>query len=218
MIPGEIIAEGSHTASANVMRVDDKLYSTRVGLAEFGKDGVRVIPLAGPYIPRIDDVVVGKIIEYSTFGWDVDIHSCFQAFLPAQNVFGREYSPANDILTRKFDIGDMLAAKIASFDRTRDPLLNVSDNGLGKIPQGEIIKIGPTKVPRVIGKKGSMIKLIEAGSGTQLSIGQNGIVVAVGSPEHVLKAIEAIRLVERDAHVADLTEKVQALFNGPQEG
>lgn len=212
VIPGEVIAEGNYRPVANVLRVGEKYYSTRVGMAEVSHEGVRVIPLSGPYIPRVDDLVVGKIVDYSAFAWEVDINSCFFAFLPAQSVFGRDYSPAEDSLTSKFAVGDMLAAKIIAFDRTRDPLLGLSGPGLGRIPKGEIVKITPTKVPRLIGKRGSMIRTIEMSTNCRLTIGQNGVVVVNGSPEGVLMSIKAIRLVEEEAHTADLTQKVQSLL------
>lgn len=214
VIPGELVVEGHYRPGANVYGYQNKFYSTRVGLAEIGKGEVRVIPLSGSYIPRVEDFVIGKITNCSAFAWEVDINSCFSAFLPAQNVFGRDYSPAQESLLERFAVGDLIAAKIAAFDRTRDPLLTVSGPGLGNIQNGEIVKIMPTKVPRLIGKKGSMIKTIEAGTGCRLSIGQNGIVVTTGPAEGIVMAVKAIRLVEEEAHTVDLSQKVESLLAG----
>jgi exosome complex component RRP4 len=132
--------------------------------------------------------------------------------LPAASVFGRDYSPAKDSLTDKLKVGDMIASRVIAFDRTRDPLLSISGPGLGRIPRGQVIKISPAKVPRLIGKKGSMIKTIEMGTKTRMLIGQNGVVVIVGTPEDTLRAIKAITLVDEEAHSADLTERVQSLL------
>ncbi|HXQ92374.1 MAG TPA: exosome complex RNA-binding protein Rrp4 [Nitrososphaerales archaeon] len=212
VIPGEVVARGNVRADLNVMRVDDQLIATRVGMAEIGHDVVRVIALSGPYIPRIDDLVVGKIIDYSAFAWEVDINSCFFGILPAASVFGRDYSPAKDSLTDKLRVGDMIASRVIAFDRTRDPLLSISGPGLGRIPRGQVVKISPAKVPRLIGKKGSMIKTIEAGTKSRMLIGQNGVVVIVGSPDDTIRAIRAVNLVEEEAHSPDLTERVQTLL------
>jgi exosome complex component RRP4 len=212
VIPGEVVARGNVRADLNVMRVNDQLVATRVGMAEIGHDVVRVIPLSGPYIPRIDDLVVGKVIDYSAFAWEADINSCFFGILPAASVFGRDYSPAKDSLTDKLRVGDMIAARVIAFDRTRDPLLSISGPGLGRIPRGQVAKISPAKVPRLIGKKGSMIKTIEAGTKSRMLIGQNGVVVIVGAPDDTIRAIRAINLVEEEAHSADLTERVQTLL------
>jgi exosome complex component RRP4 len=218
VIPGELITEGNYRPLANVVKRGNKFYSTRIGLAEFGQEGVRVIPLSGPYIPRVDDLVIGKIVDYSAFVWEVDINSCFMAYLPAKNVYGRNFTPGQESLVKKFDIGDLIAAVVTAFDRTRDPILSVSGPGLGKITKGEVVKIAPTKVPRLIGKKGSMIRTIESGTGCKLTIGQNGVIVVVGRPEGIIKAVKAIKLVEEEAHLADLTQKVQAMLGVKEVG
>lgn len=209
VIPGEVVARGSLRAETNVMRVGDNIVSTRVGMAEVAHDAARVVPLSGPYIPRIDDLVIGKIIDYSAFAWEADINSCFFGILPAQSVFGRDYSPAKDSLTDKLAVGDMIAAKVIAFDRTRDPLLSISGPGLGRIPRGQSVKISPAKVPRLIGKKGSMIRTIEQGTNCRMLIGQNGVVIIVGAPDDMLRAKKAVETVEEKAHSADLTERIQ---------
>ena len=209
VIPGEVVARGNLRADINVARVGDRIVATRVGMAEVGHDVVRVIALSGPYIPRIDDLVVAKIIDYSAFAWEADMNSCFFGILPAASVFGRDFSPAKDSLTDKLAVGDMIAAKVLAFDRTRDPLLSISGPGLGRIPRGQVIRISPAKVPRLIGKKGAMIKTIESGTHSRMLIGQNGVVVIVGSPDDTIKAIEAINMVEQETHSPDLIERVQ---------
>jgi exosome complex component RRP4 len=198
----------------NVVKSGNYLVSTRVGIAEAGKDGVKVIPLSGVYIPRVNDLVIGKIIDRSSLSWDVDINACFFAHLPAQDVFGRDFSPARDDMGRQLSIGDLIIARIVSFDRTRDPMLTVQDKDLGKIPYGEFIKISPTRVPRLIGKRGSMIQTIEQATQTRVIIGQNGIVVVTGrDPDGLSLAAKAIRLVEEESHTTNLTQRVKALLN-----
>ena len=68
---------------------------------------------------------------------------------------------------------------------------------MGKIPTGELLKISPTRVPRLIGKRGSMIQTIEQASSTRITIGQNGIIVVSGNDkEGITLAINAIHIVE----------------------
>lgn len=214
VIPGDKIIEGNYKPLMNVIKSGNYLVSTRVGIAEAGKDGVKVIPLSGVYIPRVNDLVIGKVIDRSSLSWDIDINSCFFAHLPAQDVFGRDFSPARDDMGRQLSIGDLIIARIVSFDRTRDPMLTVQDKDLGKIPYGEFIKISPTRVPRLIGKRGSMIQTIEQATQTRVIIGQNGIVVVTGRDHDGLSlAAKAIRLVEEESHTTNLTQRVKALLN-----
>jgi exosome complex component RRP4 len=214
VIPGDKIIEGNYKPLMNVVKSGNYLISTRVGIAEAGKDGVKVIPLSGVYIPRVNDLVIGKVIDRSSLSWDVDINACFLAHLPAQDVFGRDFSPAKDDMGKQLGIGDLIIARIVSFDRTRDPMLTVQDKDLGKIPYGEFIKISPTRVPRLIGKRGSMIQTIEQATQTRVIIGQNGIVVVTGrDPEGLSLAAKAIRLVEEESHTTNLTQRVKTLLN-----
>jgi exosome complex component RRP4 len=216
VIPGDKIAEGNLRPLMNVVKSGNALIATRIGIAETGREGVKVIPLSGVYIPRVNDLVIGKVIDHSSLSWEVDVNSCFSAHLPAQDVFGRDFSPARDDMTKHFAIGDMITARIIAFDRTRDPMLTVQDRDLGKIPRGELLRISATRVPRLIGKRGSMIQTIEQATQTRVLIGQNGIVVVTGrSPEGVNFAVRAIRMVEEEAHTANLTQRIKALLNVP---
>jgi exosome complex component RRP4 len=216
VIPGDKIVEGNFRPLMNVIKAGNSLIATRIGIAETGRDGVKVIPLSGVYIPRVNDLVIGKVTDHSSLSWEVDINSCFSAHLPAQDVFGRDFSPARDDMGRHFAIGDMITARIMAFDRTRDPMLTVQDRDLGKIARGEALKISATRVPRLIGKRGSMIQMIEQATQTRVLIGQNGIVVVTGrTPEGIILAVRAIRMVEEEAHTANLTQRIKALLNIP---
>src|SRR5919202_6149212 len=216
VIPGDKIIEGKFRPLMNVIRAGHSLIATRIGIAEAGRDGVKVIPLSGVYIPRVNDLVIGKIIDHSSLSWEVDINSCFSAHLPAQDVFGRDFSPARDDMGKHFAIGDMITARVMAFDRTRDPMLTVQDRDLGKIPRGEILKISATRVPRLIGKRCSMIQMIEQATQTRVLIGQNGIVVVIGrTPDGIKLAVRAIRMVEEEAHTVNLTQRIKVLLNVP---
>jgi exosome complex component RRP4 len=47
-------------------------------------------------------------------------------------------------------------------------------------------------------------------------IGQNGIVVVTGrNPEGIKLAVRAIRMVEEEAHTANLTQRIKMLLNVP---
>ena len=217
VIPGDVIARGNHRYGPYVEKRGDEYIALRVGLAEVGREGVKLNPLTGPYIPRADDDVIGKVVDINGFGWVVDINSCFDGFLPASFVFGREFSPSTHDLSSKFKVGDMIGARIESFERSRDPQLSIRGHGYGKIDSGEIIKISPTKVPRLIGRRGAMINMMSAKTKSDIKVGQNGVVVVTGPPEGVVKAITAIRMVDQEAHVADLGRKVEEFLGGADD-
>ena len=218
VIPGDVITTGPFRPEQNVMLDGEKIIATAVGISEIYDDSVKVIPLTGKYIPKIDDLVIAKVNSHTSLSWELDINSCYVGFLPAQDVFGRDFSAHADELTSKLKTGDLVAARIANFDRTRDPLVTISDRDLGKIDSGVLIAISPSKVPRLIGKRGSMIQMIEQATDAAVTIGQNGwVVVSCDTPEGLLKAKTAIEMVNEKAHVANLTDQVKEMLDKKSE-
>ena len=213
VIPGDVVTTGPFRAEQNVILEGEKIISTAVGISEIYEDTVRVITLTGKYIPKIDDLVIGKVNSHTSLSWELDINSCYVGFLPAQDVFGRDFSAHADELATKLKTGDLVAARIANFDRTRDPLVTISDRDLGAIDSGVLVKISPSKVPRLIGKRGSMIQMIEMATNAAVTIGQNGwVVVSCESPEGLLKAKKAIEMVNQKAHVVNLTDQIKEML------
>ncbi len=213
VIPGDVITTGPLRPEQNVYQDGDRIISTSVGISEIYDNAVRVIPLSGMYVPKNNDLIIGKVIGHSALSWEFEINSCFVGFLPAQDVFGRDYSPTKDELKARLDKGDLVAARVANFDRSRDPLLTIQDRDLGKIESGELIEIAPSKVPRLIGKRGSMIQTIELATKAMITIGQNGwIVISCDDPVGLLKAIQAVKMVDAQAHTPNLTERVKSML------
>jgi exosome complex component RRP4 len=61
-----------------------------------------------------------------------------------------------------------------------------------------------------------MIQTIEQATQTRVLIGQNGIVVVTGrTPEGIELAVRAIKMVEEEAHTANLTQRIKVLLNVP---
>ena len=87
--------------------------------------------------------------------------------------------------------------------------LTIKSRGLGRIDEGLIIKINPNKVPRVIGKQGSMVTMIKQATGCQIIVGQNGVIWLEGSPQGEIVAVKTIEKIEQESHISGLTERVQ---------
>lgn len=218
VVPGDLLAEGDYTAGENTYKVDDKIYATHVGLMEVKNNTVYVIALHSFYVPKVGDLVIGKVVDISLGGWVVDINAPYLAMLKASDVFGKSFKPFKDDLSKVFDVGDLILAKVIAYDRTRNPLLTVKEPGLGKITRGRIVSITPAKVPRVIGKKGSMINLLKQGTGCQITVGMNGLVLVIGKkPENEVLCVRAIKKIERESHVSGLTDRIAEMLRKEAE-
>jgi exosome complex component RRP4 len=61
-----------------------------------------------------------------------------------------------------------------------------------------------------------MIQTIEQATQTRVLIGQNGIVVVTGrNADGIALAVKAIKMVEEEAHTANLTQRIKVLLNVP---
>lgn len=217
--PGEILAEGKYTSGENTDREGDKLFSSKVGVVEIDGDKLGVVPLKGCYVPRVDDVVVGRIVDIVMSGWMVGIDAPYPALLPASEVFEQRVPRSGMDLSKTFGVGDLVVCKVLAFDRTRDPLITAKGPGLGKVTSGRIVKISPAKIPRLIGKKGSMIAILKKETGAHIMVGQNGtVLVSAKHPDAENTAIQAIRMIEREAHTQGLTDRIQARLGTGRKG
>ena len=213
VLPGDFITTAPLRLQNNVVLDGKRIISTTIGLSDVSDDSVRVISLTGVYLPKIDDLVVGIIQYISGNSWFADINSCYQGMLLGQDVFGRGSYPTKNEMEERLSKGDIIFAKIANSDRQREPLISIADQSLGKIDSGELVRISPTKIPRLIGKRGSMIQTIEGSTNATITVGQNGlIVVSCDETNGLLKALAAIRMVDEQAHLVNLTDKVKKML------
>jgi len=211
-LPGDVIVTGDYRPEQNVILEGNKLVSTAIGFSEIKDDLVTVTPLIGLYTPKTDDLVIGKIVSHNALSWEVDINSYYSGILTAFDIFGKDYSASRDDLSLKLNTCDIILARIANVG-SRDPLLTIIGENLGKIDAGELVKISPSKIPRLIGKHGSMIQTIEASTNATITVGQNGlIVVSCDETNGLLKALAAIRMVDEQAHLVNLTDKVKKML------
>ena len=216
VIPGEAIVSGEdYLPGEGTMREGKKIISTRLGLVEYVNRLVKVIPVSGVYIPRRGNNVIGKITDINFNGWQVDISAPYSSFLSTKECFfPRMIRDPEEFLS----IGDMITAKVYSIKR-KGIDLTMQDRGLHKIEGGMTITINPNKVPRVIGKEGSMVNMIKMETGCNITVGQNGIIWIKGeSIDAELFAKDAVLLIAEKAHVEGLTGIVQEFLEKGRKG
>ena len=177
-------------------------------------DFIQVKALKGKYLPRPGDLVIGKVVEVGLTNWIVDVGSPYSAVLSANNATEKRFDPVKDDTRRIFNIGDMILTKIMSFDRTRDPQILTNERGLGKLRGGRVIEIEAAHIPRVIGKKGTMINMVKRLTRTQIITGQNGRIWVQGkNVDDELKAIGSIKKIEKEAHTQGLTDRIREMLS-----
>ena len=213
VVPGQLLAEGDYRTGDGVYKEEEKIFSTVIGLAKAKGKTIYVVPLQGRYIPKARDIVIGVITQLTLNGWLLDINSPYKASLPVMHALSRrDGMEAKDNLRRFYDEGETVVAEIITAERNRDPLITTRGRGLGKIHGGMLMRILPSRVPRLIGRKGSMIQMLKTELKTEIVVGQNGIVWLKGNSNRIIIALEAIRQIERESHTSGLTDRVREVI------
>ena len=208
VIPGDILADEEYHSGRGTFKENDKVCSSLVGLVAIRDKKISVIPLQSKYIPKRGDVVIGEVTDIRFSMWNLDINSPYSGFLPASDVFGKEKRELN----RTFDVGDVLFLRVVDVDEVKKVKLGLKGRGLGKFRGGILINITPTKVPRLIGKKGSMINMIKDETHCEVIVGQNGVVWVKGEPSMERVAEKVINMIEEQAHTSGLTDRVRDML------
>lgn len=217
--PGDLLAEDGYEPGRNTYKVDSKIYACKLGLVEYKGRTVNVVALNTFYVPSVGDLVIGQIVEINLHGWTVDINSPYLATLRPSEVLNKPFKPQRDELSEILDIGDLIQAKVIAFDRTRNPHLTIREPGLGKITHGQIVKVSPAKIPRIIGRKGSMISMLKKETRCGITVGQNGLIHIYGrSAEDERIAVLAIKKIELEAHTSGLTDRVTEMISKERGG
>ena len=144
VMPGELLSDKPERISYAFID-KGKTYSTVVGLFSEGK----LVPLEGPYEPLPDDLIVGIISEVKFSGYSIDINTAYPAFLSSREI--RE----------RYNMGDTLFARITMIDEVRSTEIGDAK----KLPAGRLVKVSSVKIPRIIGKKNSMIDMLQSATG-----------------------------------------------------
>ncbi len=212
VVPGTLLSQGPFKSGRGTYKEGSRIYSTVIGLVEIKGDFIRVIPLEGPYMPEVGDSVIGKVVDVKFSGWTVDIGAPYQASLRVQDAIEERIDLMKTDLRKIFDIGDVIYAKIKAYNEVNQ--IDLVTKGMpfrgGPLRGGQIVEVIPSKVPRLIGKGGSMINMIKKLTSTRIVVGQNGWVWVSGPNNELEKlAIAAIMKVNRESHTQGLTDRVR---------
>jgi exosome complex component RRP4 len=214
VIPGELLGEGR--GGHGTFEEDGKVFSKFVGLVDEKGGYFFVIPLSGIYNPKRGDGVIGKIKDISFSKWIVDINSPYEAVLPLNEAVDEFVDLTKTDLTRYFDYNDLIFAEISTVTKSKSVQLSMKNRKCRKLRGGRTINVTPAKVPRIIGRGGSMVEMIKEKTDTQIVVGQNGVVWIKGENEDI--AVEAILEIEEKSHIQGLTDQIKQMIEEKLQG
>ncbi len=215
VVPGDLLSSSPELkAGMGTFREKGRIYAAQIGIKSIRGNYVNVVPLAGKYLPKAGDMVIGVIIDIGPSNWLVDINCPYPAPLHVNDVPWRvDFGDT----ARYLNIGNSILVKVLKVDETKRIQLTLKEQGLRKLTSGRIIEIPHSKVPRVIGKSGSMISMLKNYTNTRMFVGQNGRIWIDGEPDDMRLAVEAITMIDKEAHLLGLTEKVKEFLESKKK-
>ncbi len=235
VLPGEVLTEDTKNflpGRGTIYNSErSKITSLNIGLKQISKNYINVIPLRGFYTPRPGDKIIAMVVDKNPVKYKCDINAKDFGTLKPKNTIKKDRNRSfrgssgggrgggrgrgngfsrEDMNTNKFKIGDILIVKILSADRINKPELTTVGKYLGIRNNGIVISIDPPKIPRVIGRSGSMIKMLKNLTKCNIFVTQNGRIWLKGEDlAHERLLIESIRKIENEAHKVGLTDRMQ---------
>ncbi|MBW2989783.1 exosome complex protein Rrp4 [Candidatus Woesearchaeota archaeon] len=217
VVPGEVLAEGmDNLPGAGTYRKGEEILAGRLGLTYIDGRTIKLIPLSGKYSPKRNDTIICKVIDINFSGWRVDTNSAYSAMLSIKDGSSSYIQKGAD-LTQYYNLGDYIVAGIVNVTSQKLIDITMKGPGLHKLSGGRIIEINPYKVPRIIGKQGSMVGMIKSATGCRIIVGRNGLVWIQGEPDKELLVEKTIRKIEKESHMKGLTEKIQQFLEKETE-
>ncbi len=208
VIPGELLSDDANLADEGTYVEDGKVFSAVFGIASTSsKNQKRVVPLSGKYIPQPGDIIIGTISEVTFSNWIVDIRSPYEGLLHISE-YPRRID--NSEMSKCLKVGDSIMTVVKDVDPIMKVELTLNDQRARHLQEGRIVEVTPSKVPRLIGRNGSMIAMLKTETKCNIFIGQNGRVWITGKDKDIDFAVRTIMKIERESHISGLTERISS--------
>jgi exosome complex component RRP4 len=205
VIPGDLLSEYTKKAGYGTYVKNDKIYSLFCGIENLKEDKVGVIPLAGAYVPSVNDVVIGIVIVVTPSNWIMDIAAPYDGLFHVSEYPRRVESRE---MPNILDVGDSIILRVRDVDSSMKVELALRDSSFHKLRTGQIVEVEPVKVPRVIGHGGSMISMLKKETNCSIFVGQNGRIWIDGKDDDIELLSKALRKIEAEAQRSGLTDRI----------
>ena len=213
VIPGQLLSENKTDSGPGTFVKDGKVYSLLYGVKN-AKKKMTVIPFSGKYIPSPRDYVIGTVINVTPSNWIFDIGSPYDGLLHVSEYPRRVDS---DKMVREMSFGTSALLRIKDVNSSMKVELTMRERGLRSLDVGRLIKISPTKVPRIIGHGGSMVSMLKKETNCDIFVGQNGRIWIKGKDSEMDLLTEAIELIMKHSHTSGLTDRISHFLKGEED-
>jgi len=188
IMPGEKIAEGI-VRVPNTYVEGDATYAAVIGTLD---DSGKYIPLENRYRPSMGDVIVGMVTDVRHAGYEVDVNLPEGGFISTR------------VIKIKLEFGDFVICKVREVTETGD----VELSEVRRLPKGKVVQFPTAKIPRLIGRKSSMIEMLKQYSGGDIVVGNNGM-VWLSEKCDIPLLLKSMNMIDENAHTSGLTDRMK---------
>ncbi len=206
VLPGEELPSQGLKPGPGTYRVGGKVYASQLGLLSPRPPFVQVVPLSGRYVPKPGDRVVGTVTDVQSTFWLLDIGAPRWAPL---HMTGSPWKIEVGETEQYLRAGDAVVVRVENLDATGRIGVTMLGEDLGKLEGGTIVRISPARVPRLVGRGGSMVATITRHTNAEVAIGQNGRVWIGGDAEAIRRVREVLEMIEENGPRPGLTDRVE---------
>jgi len=191
ILPGEKIADGRVNIPGSFFE-GNATYAAVMGTVD--AEG-HYLPLENRYKAVVGDVVVGMVTDVRHAGYEVDLNLPEGGFIPTRD------------MRIRLQLGDFVVCKVKLVNEVGE----VDLGEVRRLPAGKVIEFPSAKVPRLIGRKSSMLMLLRDYAGGDIMVGNNGY-VWLSEKSDIPLLLKVIKLIERKAHKSGLTDEIATML------
>ncbi len=206
VLPGDILGDDSFKSGSGTYIKDGVIHAAQVGVLNINRDFINIMPAFSSYVPKHGDSVIGIIVDNGPSSWMVNIGCPYTAMMHTNDVqWNVKYGDTGKYLKP----GDAILAKVSNVNEVKKIQIAMKEHGLRKLESGILVKVPQPKVPRIIGKGGSMIAMLKQKTQTRMFVGQNGMIWVEGEDNNMEVVSQAIQIIKDRAHVSGLTDYME---------
>jgi exosome complex component RRP4 len=155
------------------------------------------------------------VSDISFSNWKININSPYEALMHISEYPRRIESSEMAKIMR---VGDLAIFKVVDVDQSMKIELAPREGQLRVLRSGRVVEVSYTKVPRVIGRAGSMVSLLKDKLDVNIFVGKNGRIWINGKAADEELAVKAIKRIEQEAHTSGLTDRITKFLEEEKHG
>ncbi|NIP33828.1 MAG: hypothetical protein GWN18_11260, partial [Thermoplasmata archaeon] len=142
VVPGQSLTDSDVRPGLGAYRSDSEVVAATLGIKNVDGTYASVIPLGGQYIPRVGDIVIGRVDDVGPSNWLIEINSPYPAPMHVNEVpWHVEFGETTDYMKA----GDAVIVRVIRVTEVGRVQVTMEGPGLRKLQGGQLVQIPHSK-------------------------------------------------------------------------